>query len=198
MIASLSGRLADKSPQAVVVDVGGVGYEVFIPLSAFPKLPDLGKPVTFHTYTHVREDALQLYGFLQREERDSFVRLLSVSGVGPKLALSILSGLPPADLARAVEMEDAARLSKIPGVGAKTAGRVILDLKGKLVFTGHSASKTVSGEEIFVEDAVSALTNLGYPRPMARDTVLRIFRENPERSLTLEEIIRDTLKILVK
>jgi Holliday junction DNA helicase RuvA len=197
MIALIHGQMVGKSPQAVVVDVGGVGYEVQIPLSAFPKLPDLHKPVTFHTVTHVREDALQLFGFLQREERDVFLRLVSVSGIGPRLALNILSGLPLPDLIRAVELEDVARLKALPGVGAKTAGRLILELKGKLSTIPVEGGAAASSDEPILADALSALENLGYPRPVARETLLKISR-GTSGTASLEDLIRESLKVLVR
>jgi Holliday junction DNA helicase RuvA len=198
MIASLRGYLAGKSPQAVVVDVGGVGYEVFIPLSTFPRLPDLQKPVIFHTHTHVREDTLQLYGFLSREERDFFLLLLSVSGVGPKVALNILSGLPLDDLSRAVETEDVARLKAVPGVGAKTAGRVILELKGKVAPFYTDSAMRPGGEIRNHEDALSALMNLGYPRNVAGEAINKVCKREEEQALSLEDVIREALRVLMR
>ncbi|MBI5197622.1 MAG: Holliday junction branch migration protein RuvA [Nitrospirae bacterium] len=197
MIASLKGHLAAKSPQTVVIEVGGIGYEVFIPLSTFPKLPDLEKSVSFHTYTHVREDALQLYGFMDRAERDFFLLLISVSGIGPRLALNILSGLPVAELVRAVDSENLDRLKSIPGVGAKTAGRVILELRGKLPSEVPGGSGTSGGTHPVVTDALSALTNLGYPKTMASDAIEKV-RKTSGPELSLEEVIREALKILVR
>ena len=198
MIASLKGHLISKSPQAAVVDVGGVGYEVFISLSTFPRLPDLEKSVFFHTYTHVREDALQLYGFMDREERDFFLLLISVSGIGPRLALNILSGLPLDDLIRAIESENLDRLRSIPGVGAKTAGRVILELKGKLALVESSGPKPVGGMHRAAADALSALTNLGYSKNIAADAIEKIEQGNRGRELSLEEMIKEALKVLVR
>src|SRR3990172_9400478 len=133
MIALIRGHLIVKTPQYAIVDVNGVGYKVFMPLSTFSRLPDNNKDeVTLHTYTHLREDAIQLYGFLSAEERDFFTTLITISGIGPKMGLNILSGSSLSELMKTVESEDAKRLSMIPGVGKKTAARIILELKEKL------------------------------------------------------------------
>jgi len=132
MIAHIKGKIIYKSPESVVVDVSGVGYEVYIPLSTYYKLPDTEEYISLNTYTHIREDALQLYGFLTQREKEIFQLLISVSGVGPKLARNILSGIPAEDLISAISSGDIARLRSIPGVGGKTAERLVLELKDKM------------------------------------------------------------------
>ncbi|MCC7203087.1 MAG: Holliday junction branch migration protein RuvA [Nitrospirae bacterium] len=193
MIAHVRGHLVVKTPQFVVVDVNGLGYKVFIPLSTFTRLPHDNGDVMLHTYTHVREDTLSLYGFLSADERDFFTTLLSISGVGPKMGLNLLSGSSLSDLMKIVESEDAKRLSMIPGVGKKTAARIILELKEKL-----PALSTPEGE-IHIDhsaavDALSALMNLGYQRTQAYEAIKRVREGNSEMSI--EAIIRESLKML--
>src|SRR4051812_35516262 len=146
MIASLTGRLAFKAPTQLVLDVHGVGYEVFIPLSTYYGLPDLSESILLSVYTHVREDAISLFGFLTSQEKDAFVLLTSVSGVGPKLALSILSALPVSDLVSAIQSEDVEKLTSVPGIGNKSAGRLVLELKDKV---GKLYSTLASESEVF-------------------------------------------------
>lgn len=191
MIAHLKGTLAEKTPQAVVVDVGGVGYRVFIPLSVFPQLPDVGKPLRLYTYTYVREDALHLYGFLDPRQREVFSRLLTVSGVGPRMALAVLSGLSVEALQEVVETGDATQLAAIPGIGAKTAGRILVELRGRWSPVQES---TGAGSPLG-EEACSALVNLGYPPARARAAVSRVARQLPPEA-SLEEWIRQALRHL--
>ena len=173
MIASLRGRLAEKHPNRVVVDVNGVGYDVFVPLSTFYRIGDVDGDVALRIHTHVREDQLALYGFGTVLEQQIFERLLSVSGIGPKLALAVLSGIEPADLIRAVQFGDVARLTAIPGVGKKTAERIGLELKDRLPVTGlpepHPDGE--SAPDTLRRDLLSALLNLGYHRPLAERAV---------------------------
>lgn len=166
MIAFLRGRLHDKQPQRVVVDVGGVGYDVAVPLSTFYQLGDEGSEVALRIHTHVREDQLALFGFLTASEQIVFERLLGVSGIGPKLALGVLSGIEPVEFVAALERGDVARLTRIPGVGKKTAERMVLELRDRLLKdlgsgAGVAASAVGAGER---DDLVSALINLGYDR----------------------------------
>ena len=156
MIARLRGRLLEKAPESIVVDVGGVGYQLFVSLNSFYRLPNPGVEVDLYVHTHVREDALQLYAFAEPGERELFEHLLSVSGVGPKVALLIVSGSTPAELRRAIVLEDTARFLAIPGVGKKTAERVVLELKEKLGLEQIGPEGTVD----FV--ARDALLELGY------------------------------------
>ncbi len=177
MIARLAGRIVEKEPHRILVDVGGLGYRVGIPLSTFYVLPAEGEDVVIRIHTHVKEDSLALYGFMSREEQDLFERLIEISGIGPRLALAILSGLPTADLIDAIEQEDAARLRGIPGVGPKTADRVVLEMRGRLGSmrarrpgtraAGDGSDRGVKG------DVVSALVNLGYKESQAEEAVRR-------------------------
>ncbi len=175
MIASLSGRLEDRQPNRLIVDVGGVGYEVFVPLSTFYRLGEVGSEVALRVHTHVREDAIALYGFATGVEQQIFERLISVSGIGPRLALTVLSGIEPADFVRAVEGGDVARLTTIPGVGKKTAERMCLELKDRLPVAGLPEPGLSAGETVpppdLRRDLLSALLNLGYHRPLAEKAV---------------------------
>lgn len=193
MIAHVRGHLVVKTPQYAVIDVNGVGYKVFIPLTTFTRLPHDNAEIILHTYTHVREDAILLYGFSSAEERDFFTTLLTISGVGPKMGLNLLSGSSLSDLMKIVESEDTKRLSMIPGVGKKTAARIILELKEKLPVLGDSEGGTGMGHTI-AADALSALINLGYPRAQAYEVVKKI-REQ-DRDIPVESLIREALKIL--
>ena len=195
MIAQISGTLAQKVPAEIVVDVVGVGYQIFIPLNVFYRLPEIGAPVSLQIHTHVRDDALQLFGFQDLAEKQIFLLLISVSGIGPKLAVNILSGIPAEDLARALKVGDQARLVAIPGVGRKLAERLIVELKDKLATlstAGVESPKPEIGSQV-MQDAVSALVNLGYKRPEAEKTVREVLRSG-DRSL--ENVLKDTLRRL--
>jgi Holliday junction DNA helicase RuvA len=159
MIGRLSGRLVEKSPPQVLVDVGGVGYEVDVPMSSFYHLPGLGEPVTLLTQFIVREDAQVLFGFLTAEERSAFRLLIRISGIGPRTALSVLSGLSVVDLAQAVSLQETGRLVKIPGIGKKTAERLLLELKGKLGDTLVAPAQVTDAAQA---DILQALVALGY------------------------------------
>jgi len=174
MIAQLRGRILEKHPNRIVVDVGGVGYDVFVPLSTFYGLGDAGSDISLRIHTHVREDALALYGFRTILEQDLFERLISVSGIGPKVALGVLSGIEPLELTRAIERSDVARLTAIPGVGRKTSERIVLELKDRLprVQVEHAVAGEVEAAPGGVrDDVLSALVNLGYHRPLAEKAV---------------------------
>jgi Holliday junction DNA helicase RuvA len=197
MIAELRGRLAHKHADRAVIDVGGVGYEVFISLNTFYRLPELGEPLRVLTHTHVREDALQLYGFLDHEEKSLYLLLTGVSGIGPRLAMNILSGTAFAELQEALETEDLARLVAIPGVGKKTAERMIVELRDKLVKlaktrAAESGAPAPVARSIEAE-AVSALVNLGYRRPEAETAAKAVVAGG---ATTLEDVIRGSLKRL--
>jgi Holliday junction DNA helicase RuvA len=203
MIASLTGILKQKTPQSVIVDVHGVGYEVVTPLTTFYRLPSENETVHLWTHTHVREDALQLFGFSSGDEKNVFLLLLGVSGIGPKLAINILSGLPLPELIAAVKKGDIAKLSSIPGIGQKTAARLALELKEKILAVAVVDSTTVGSAEEKdlqeIEDAVSALVNLGYKAPLAKDAVKKVLRNGnggPARTLGIEELIKESLKLL--
>jgi holliday junction DNA helicase RuvA len=199
MIARLSGILIQKSVTQCVVDIHGIGYRVVVPLSTFYELPEAGEPVVLQIYTHVREDAISLYGFHTEEERGVFQLMISISGIGPKLAVNVLSGISAGEWVRAVAVEDVKRLTGIPGVGRKTAERMILELKDKAVKLGSEASPVgitaIGSDEQVKEDALSALVNLGYKGSSARDVVERIMKEAPEL-ISLDRILKKALRIL--
>ena len=190
MIGRLTGILLEKHPPQILVDVHGVGYEVDVPMSTFYSLPAQGEKVSLFTHFSVREDAQQLYGFGTAKEREVFRTLIRISGVGPKLALSVLSGMNVDELAQAVATQETGRLVKIPGVGKKTAERLLLELKGKLA----DALPTVAGSPAsVVNDALNALMALGYSDKEA----LPVLKQLPE-GLSLEESIRQALKLLAR
>jgi len=174
MIAQLRGRLLEKHPNRVVLDVNGVGYDVPVPPSTFYELDEPGSEVTLRIHTHVREDALLLFGFATRLELQIFERLIGVSGIGPKLALAVLSGLEPNELVAAIRTANVARLTGIPGIGKKTAERIGLELKDKMasiVPAEGAAVVPVDDTEALRTDLLSALINLGYHRPLAERAV---------------------------
>jgi Holliday junction DNA helicase RuvA len=192
MIAQLAGSLEYKSPEHLVVDVHGVGYHVLVSLNAFYRLPEPGNQVRLLIHTHVREDTLQLYGFFDREEKDLFLLLNSVTGIGPRLALNILSGTPTTELLEALESGDLVRLVAIPGVGKKTAERLVLELRDKIkLVRGASAADGVRAASGFEGEAVSALLNLGYRRNEAERAVKAACAAGAN---DLEAVIRTALK----
>jgi Holliday junction DNA helicase RuvA len=192
MIGRISGILAHKAPGEVTIDVGGVGYQIFIPLSVFYHLPELGAKVSLHTHTHLREDALQLFGFLEPEEKQIFLLLNSVAGIGPKLAVTVLSGIPADDLAKALKEGDQARLLSIPGVGKKLAERMIVELRDKVLSLPAQAATLGDGSQL-TRDAVSALVNLGYRRPEAENSVREIAKQEGG---TLADVLKEALRRL--
>lgn len=199
MIAHLRGRISDKQPNRVVVDVNGVGYDVFVPLSTFYGLGEPGSNVALRIHTHVREDALALYGFATALEQDLFERLISVSGIGPKLALAVLSGIEPPELMRAIERGDVARLTSIPGVGKKTSERIVLELKDRLPpARPHAAADggAPPDSSTMRDDVLSALLNLGYHRPLAEKAVASALRTAPDESF--ERILKQALRELAR
>ena len=202
MIASITGVLTEKSSNSVIIDVQGVGYQVHIPLSTFYHLPEISKLVTLKIYTHVREDALQLFGFLDPLEKKVFLLVLGISGVGPKLALNILSGLPLTGFIKAVMSRDVAKLASIPGVGKKTAERLALELKDRIGGIEIDPDKTVEDSEMIqtspmADDAVSALINLGYKSSQAKDAIRKVTSNNPDPD-SIETLITDSLRLLSK
>ena len=195
MIGQLRGRLADKRPNQVLVDVGGVGYLVQVPLSTFAALGELHNEVTLLIHTHVREDALSLYGFLSSREKHFFELLISASGVGPSLALKILSGMSVEELVPAIRGGDLARLTRIPGVGRKTAERIVVELKDKLEAVAVEAQKPVAASPAGVEaDVISALVNLGYDSRGAETAVGEAKREVGANNF--EKLLRVALQTL--
>jgi len=198
MIGYLRGRLVDKQPNRLLVDVNGVGYELHVPLSTFYDLGDEGADVALRVHTHVREDTLSLFGFATKLELDVFERLIGISGVGPRLALAVLSGIEPPDLVRAVRQGDVARLTRIPGVGKKTAERIGLELKDRL-----PPELEQSGEDNALApadsddraDVLSALLNLGYHRPLAERAVDVAVNSSVDG---FEQTLRQALRELAK
>jgi holliday junction DNA helicase RuvA len=196
VIAHLRGRILEKQPNRVVVDVGGVGYDVSVPLSTFYGLGDPGSEISLRVHTHVREDALALYGFGTILEQDLFERLISVSGIGPKVALGVLSGIEPLELMRAIERADVGRLTAIPGVGRKTSERIVLELKDRLprVQVAAVAAGDVDPAHAGLrDDVLSALVNLGYHRPLAEKAVATAMRTEPDGGFerTLKQALRE-------
>jgi Holliday junction DNA helicase RuvA len=205
MIAHLSGTLLSKQATSVILDVAGVGYEVSIPLSTFYELEDPGSSVQLRIYTHVREDALQLYGFKTARERELFLRLISVSGIGPKLGITLLSGMSAEEMITSIRNNNLAKLTLIPGVGRKTAERLVMELRDKVAslaagvdedlgVTAEAAS--VPTEDSMRADALSALLNLGYQRNAAEKAVSAALGENEE--VSVESILRASLRKLAK
>lgn len=195
MIASITGKLRRKTADYLIVDVSGVGYQVYVPLSTFCNIPELGEEVSLHIHTHLREDSLSLFGFFTDSEKDMFLLLLSVSGIGPKLALAILSSLSVEDICFALQASDNSKLCAIPGIGKKTAARMVLELKDKIVLM-MPASGTSSAPPDDHGDVISALINLGYKRPQAEEAVKKASRKRP--GMIVEELIREALGALVK
>ena len=206
MIAHLSGTLFSKQATSVIVDVGGVGYEVTIPLSTFYDLEDTGKPVQLRIYTHVREDTLQLYGFKTIRERELFLKIISVSGIGPKLAITLLSGMSADELIAAIRTNDLARLTLIPGIGRKTAERLVIELREKVAaltspqleeaLTMKAAATGEVRQDDVRADALSALLNLGYQRVSAEKALDNAIAEGGE--LTVETVLRRVLRKLAR
>jgi holliday junction DNA helicase RuvA len=199
MIAHLKGRLFRKSTESLIVDAGGIGYEIIVPLSTFYALPEEEEGVSLHIYTHVREDALLLFGFKTKLEKSLFLMLIAVSGIGPKLAVNILSGIGPEELLEAMARGDALRLQSIPGIGKKTAERIVLELRDRaLKSLGDKEMPPVHVTEekdrALETDALSALTNLGYPSKAARRALEKTRLSGD--SMTLEVLIKEALKTL--
>ena len=201
MIAALTGQLAAKTPTHITLDVQGVGYEVFIPLSTFYALPDVNESTSLKIYTHLREDAIQLFGFLTAQEKEVFILLTGISGIGPKLALSVLSALSVPDLIAAVQAGDVEKLATVPGIGKKSAGRIALELKDKVARLHPAATQTsdvTSGPtDRLQEDALSALVNLGYRAAEAKEVLKRMTYGRPNQ-MTLRDLIREALKDLAR
>ena len=201
MIAHLSGTLIQKQPNSVIIDVGGVGYELTVPLSTFYELPEAGNVVALRAYTYVREDALQLFGFKSEGEKRLFLLLTSVSGIGPRLAITLLSGLSAEDIVQSIRQNNLARLVSVPGVGKKTAERLVVELKDKVssatVSEAVAASSNVSGNSEpsdLRDDVVSALVNLGYQRPHAERAVSDALKE--DAASTFEVALKRALRTL--
>jgi holliday junction DNA helicase RuvA len=194
MIAHLRGRLLSKHPNQAIIEAAGVGYELTISIPTFTELPNAGGDVALHVHTHVREDALALFGFLRAEEKKLFEKLISVSGIGPKLAITILSGMSTEFMVAAIRGNDVAQLTKIPGIGKKTAERMVLELRDKLEAFGAApaAAKTTPVEE----DVLSALVNLGYQRPAAEKAVSKAMEGSIAKPF--DQLFRESMALLRK
>lgn len=207
MIAYLSGKLLEKQATSVIIDVGGVGYEVAIPLSTFYELGEEGSDVALRIYTHVREDALQLFGFKTERERQLYLKLISVQGIGAKSGISMLSGMSADEIVTAIRTDNLARLTSIPGVGKKTAERLVIELRDKLgEFTsqasaeraaaGGTAAQTEAPADAVFDDALSALVNLGYQRNAAEKALNQAVKDGTE--ISVQKLLRKSLQILAK
>jgi Holliday junction DNA helicase RuvA len=207
MIAHLSGTLLSKQPTSAIVDVGGVGYEVVIPLSTFYELGESGAQVQLRIYTHVREDALQLFGFKTARERELFLQLISVNGVGPSLAIKLLSGMNADEMIASIRTNNLVRLVAIPGVGRKTAERLVVDLRDKIAalsspaleeeFAAQAAAAgSPSSPDAMRDDAISALVNLGYQKAAAEKAVKTAIDEGGD--VSVESILRRSLRRLAR
>jgi Holliday junction DNA helicase RuvA len=200
MIAFLRGRVLDKRPNLLIIDVQGVGYEVHVPLSTYYDVGDAGTEVALRIYTHVREDVLQLYGFLTPLEQQLFERLIGISGIGPKLGVAVLSGIEPGDLIAAVQRSDVARLTAVPGVGKKTAERIVLELKDRLAHLAVPAGTGLAPGEAegqnLRDDLLSALQNLGYHRPLAEKAVDSTLARSG--AATFEQALKAALRELMR
>jgi holliday junction DNA helicase RuvA len=190
MIAHLRGRLLSKAPNQLIIDCNGVGYDVVISIATFSELPAEGAEVSLHIHTHVREDQLALFGFAGAQEKRLFERLLTISGIGPKLAITVLSGISPERLVAAIRGGDHATLTRIPGIGKKTAERVVLELKDKLEDMAVPVAAGAGHHTPVGDDALSALVNLGYARPIAQKAIETAIEKNPEAANDFETLFR--------
>ena len=196
MIAALRGRLMEKQPARVIVDVSGVGYDVQVPLSTYGRLGDVDADVVLRIHTHVREEQIALFGFLTALEQQIFERLISVRGIGPKVALAVLSGVAPGDLVAAVQGNEPARLTAIPGIGRKTAERIVLELRDRLPAAMPVAQDAATPGGAVRADLLSALVNLGYPRPTVEKAVGDVLKAQP--SASFDEALRQALGRLAR
>ena len=197
MIAQVRGRLIQKGPGSVVVEANGLGYQIFVSLTTFYELPELEQSVVLHTHTHVREDALQLFGFSTPLEKELFQILIGVTGIGPKLALNILSGIRPEELIQSLDQRDMNRLQAVPGIGRKMAERMVVDLQEKARKMESRWALPPQEKPLLegvAEDVISALLNLGYKKVQAEKAVEIVFRQDPD--LNLEKALKAGLKIL--
>ncbi len=201
MIAFLSGKLLEKQANSVILDVGGVGYEVTIPLSTFYELGEIGSEVQLRIFTHVREDAIQLFGFRTLRERELYLKLISVQGIGAKSGITMLSGMSADEIIAALRSDDLARLTSIPGVGRKTAERLVIELRdkvGELTASGIPGTPTAARKpaDAVFDDALSALVNLGYQRNAAEKALQQAIKDGAE--LSVQKLLRQSLQLLAK
>jgi Holliday junction DNA helicase RuvA len=197
MIAHLRGKLLVKHPNQAIVEAAGVGYDVTITVPTFSELPAAGADVALHIHTHVREDVIALYGFLKPSEKQLFEKLITVSGIGPKLAITILSGMVADEMVSAIRGNDVAKLTRIPGIGKKTAERMVLELRDKLPAASAEETVTVPTMSAIEEDVLSALMNLGYQRTAA-EKALAIAAKNGREARSFDALFRDTLAMMSK
>jgi holliday junction DNA helicase RuvA len=200
MIALISGKIVYKGISHVIVDVQGVGYRVFIPLTTFYELPETGEPVTLHIHTNVKQDAINLFGFYTIQERDLFQLMISVSGIGPKMSMNILSGISAQELLGAISGGNVGKLVRIPGVGKKMAERLVLELKEKVVKKMMMEGSPQAGlqnrlDDMIAEDVLSALVNLGYKNNIAKDALDKALRSSEEK-MEMDKLLKKTLKLL--
>jgi holliday junction DNA helicase RuvA len=193
MIAHLRGKLIARHPNQAILETAGVGYDITISVPTFSELPPAGSEVSLHIHTHVREDQIALYGFLRFEEKQLFEKLITVSGIGPKLAITILSGMPAEDMVNAIRGNDIARLTKIPGIGRKTAERMVLELRDKLPPVGTDQVHVVPSLSAVQEDVLSALVNLGYQRAAAEKALTSV-----EQNGAFDAMFRAALSVMAK
>jgi Holliday junction DNA helicase RuvA len=202
MIAFLSGKLLEKQANSVIVDVGGVGYEVVIPLSTFYELGEPGTDVELRIYTHVREDAIQLFGFKTTHERDLYLKLISVQGIGAKSGVTMLSGMSADEIVAAIRSNDLGRLTAIPGVGRKTAERLVIELRDKVgdLAAAAGTASSISADElpsdVVFDDALSALVNLGYQKAAAERALKKVVQDGTDMSV--QKLLRRSLQVLAK
>ncbi len=197
MIGQLTGKILHKSPTETIIDIGGTGYQVNIPVTTFDRLPAVGETVTVFTYLHVREDALQLYGFSTKQDKELFRKLITISGVGPKLAQTVMSGLSYDELIRAIQQGNIAQLNKIAGVGRKTAERLVVELRDKLAEVQLAEESTdVKTLDNIQTEALLALTTLGYSRNASENALRSVLTERNGEDVSIEELIKAALKRL--
>ncbi len=196
MIAALRGRLIEKGPARLIVDVGGVGYDVQVPLSTYGSVGELGSEITLRVHTHVREEQIALFGFNTALELQIFERLISVNGIGPRVALAVLSGIAPGDLVASVQGNEPARLTTIPGIGRKTAERIVLELRDRLPAALPVSVDPATPGSAVRADLLSALVNLGYPRPTVEKAVGDVLKAQP--GATFDEALRQALGRLAR
>ncbi len=198
MIARITGKITFKSPDYIIVNVNGIGYQVFVSLSTYYELPDIEESLDLHIYTYVREDMLRLYGFLKSEEHNVFKQLISVSSIGPKMALNILSRIKAKDLREAIGKGDILKLNSIPGIGKKTSERIVIELKDKIGYDYTSSLHPLSGNgNNNLTDTLSALINLGYKKGVAEKVIRDVGRELGDDA-AIEDLVKASLKVLSK
>jgi Holliday junction DNA helicase RuvA len=198
MIAFLNGILAEKSASSIIVDVGGVGYQIGVSTQTLSVLPETGKPLKLHIYHHFTESEQRLFGFLSLDEKSLFEKLITVKSIGPKLALGILSGLPYDQLIDAIRRHDAISLSRVPGIGKKTAERIVLELADKLTSIGSDVSGTTEVSGLAANETLSALEALGYRRNEAQQAIQRALKESPDAGKDVSTLLKSSLRMLSK